>query len=659
MTREVSTLLSSSEPRTSVPAKVSIGHIQLRDLLLCPHEHGTVIYPQYQSILEHDLAHPHSTPRSILDLSYTPNSLSTLVNPDTGDTLLAAGGQEAELVLALYAPASAQPRGDSQSQHFGRHRWKYFERLEGASINNSVLLTSLSLTGSNESSVEPRVVISNNDRSVKFYDVAVRSTRHGSEGGSKRLQPAGQLNLGVPVNHSSISPDGRTLLSVGDSPDVFLHRITGGAHVKFSQMMKLSLSPYITAFPSYSYGSPSQFHGPTPVPASFSSSFSANGSKFAVASQEGVVVVWDVRSTKPLKVIQTDKSRGGAAASNSWPSGMAGGYLYEDWIRFPNKAPGWGVRSVKFSPRGAGREVLTFTEHTSLMHVMDARTFETEEIVRIPNTETPPTSRSGTARPRSISPLPRPASTNAPADAPLRTPPRIMLFSGALADTFRIPSSDSTGSDRRRLPGRRLQNREWSADEDGEGIVFIPPLGDREVDDDVRRLFQGRNALRAGRPEPTMLDDPDEPSRENEDRVEDDMDVDELESDCVSSYNPSRASSPSPPSNARAQSSSQVPTPTQLSSSVGRVEGPRRTSLLERRESSGPYISRRGSSQGLRRNRRAPESPESSDVEADIDIAGTCFDPSGEFIYAASSKGVFEWRVRGAEQKWWNDFTWA
>ena len=71
--------------------------------------------------------------------------------------------------------------------------------LEGASINNSVLLTSLSLTGSNESSAEPRVVISNNDRSVKFFDVAVRTTsRHGAE---KRLTLAGQLQLDVPVNH--------------------------------------------------------------------------------------------------------------------------------------------------------------------------------------------------------------------------------------------------------------------------------------------------------------------------------------------------------------------------------------------------------------------------------------------------------------------------
>lgn len=129
-------------------------------------------------------------------------------------------------------------------------------------------------------------------------------------------------------------------------------------------MTKLSLSPYISAMSSYSYGFVSPYQSVQPVPASFSSSFSANGSKFAVASQEGVVVVWDVRSTKPLKVIETDKARSGAS-SGRWATGMASGWVYDapwDWGRGQAKAPGWGVRSVKFSPRGVGREVLTFTE---------------------------------------------------------------------------------------------------------------------------------------------------------------------------------------------------------------------------------------------------------------------------------------------------------
>lgn len=121
---------------------------------------------------------------------------------ENGDTLLAAGGQEAELHLSLYAPMPLYSTGSGHTarepaQRYGRQRWKSEVTLDGASINNSVLLTSLSLTGSNESSAEPRVVISNNDKTVKFFDVATRGGKHGD----KRLSHAGHLRLDVPVNH--------------------------------------------------------------------------------------------------------------------------------------------------------------------------------------------------------------------------------------------------------------------------------------------------------------------------------------------------------------------------------------------------------------------------------------------------------------------------
>ena len=86
---------------------------------------------------------------------------------------------------------------------------------------------------------------------------------------------------------ASISPDGQTLLCVGDSPDVYLHRITGGSHITFSPIATLSLSSYI----QHSHDSVSGLSQVSSIPASFSTAFSADGSKFAVASQEGVVVV--------------------------------------------------------------------------------------------------------------------------------------------------------------------------------------------------------------------------------------------------------------------------------------------------------------------------------------------------------------------------------
>lgn len=86
-----------------------------------------------------------------------------------------------------------------------------------------------------------------------------------------------------------------------------------------------------------------------------------DGMKFAVASQEGIVAVWDIRSTKVLKVFHTDKTRpsgGGNGSATSWLSDDP-----LDWTRGSSKAPGWSVRNVKFGAGGhSGKEIMTFTE---------------------------------------------------------------------------------------------------------------------------------------------------------------------------------------------------------------------------------------------------------------------------------------------------------
>ena len=98
-----------------------------------------------------------------------------------------------------------------------------------------------------------------------------------------------------------------------------------------------------------------------------------------------------------MKVFQTDKMRGlgGGMERATIGNGSASGWLSDDpweWTR-GTKAPGWCVRSVKFnSGEGArlGKEVMAFTEHTSLVHVVDARTFETHDIIRVPTIHRPP-----------------------------------------------------------------------------------------------------------------------------------------------------------------------------------------------------------------------------------------------------------------------------
>ncbi|TFK93649.1 hypothetical protein K466DRAFT_80477 [Polyporus arcularius HHB13444] len=649
MARGLSTLLSSAEPCTEAPGNVTIGHVQLRDVTICPHEKGIVSYARNYSIVEHDLFTPNASPRRLVDLSFTPNTISALVLPESNDTLLAAGGQEAELHLSYYQSADHSTSTRRPSRRFGRRLWESKYILDHGSINNSVMLTSMNFTRSHQSAVEPRIVVSNNDRTVKFFDVAIRSSK-AVDDYEPRLLDIGQLRLDVPVNHSSISPDGRTLLCVGDSPEVYLHRITGGSRITFAPIATLSLSSYI----QHSHDATGGLSQVSSIPASFSSSFSADGSKFAVASQEGVVVVWDVRSTKPLKVFNTDKSR--SPSTGRIATGAASGWVYDapwDWARGGARAPGWGVRSVKFSPPGVGREVMTFTEHTSLLHVVDARTFETEEIVRMPTFDQPQLYHSSTIRPRSTSPTPRSSVTRSSTSTDSLAIPRIALFSGALEDTFRIPASDSSSSTswRTRRTRRRLSREDMDAEDDADSILVIPQLGDRQVENDVRRLL-GRHG---GRARSTVLDastDPREPldGAADRDREGDEMDVDELESDCLSSHAPSRSGSPAPAS--------------QLSSGARPLELLRsRPTLLARRESSGPYAASRWGVSSSRRHRRhagtSHEPDRDRDEEEEQDIAGMCFDPSGTFVYVASVKGVAEWRVRGAEQRWWAEPEWA
>jgi hypothetical protein len=151
---------------------------------------------------------------------------------------------------------------------------------------------------------------------------------------------------------ASLSPDGQTLLSVGDSPKVYLHHLSGGSRLTFTPITTLSLPPPDGTI----------YNTSSSLAASFSTAFSSNGTKFAVASQEGSVVVWDVRSSKPLKIFQTDKTRMPAGRSMN---GDASGWLSDDpwdWSRGGYHAPGWGVRSVKFGSSDSGREIMTFTE---------------------------------------------------------------------------------------------------------------------------------------------------------------------------------------------------------------------------------------------------------------------------------------------------------
>ncbi|KAL0067694.1 hypothetical protein AAF712_005134 [Marasmius tenuissimus] len=528
----------------------------------------------------------------------------------------------------------------------------------------------MNLSRSNESSVEPKLVVSNNDSTVKFYDVPVRVRN------TPRIdKEVGSLRLNVPVNHSSISPDGLTLLSVGDSSKVFLHRIDGGSRLTFTPIATLPMPPPDRSPLSFASAS---------LAASFSTAFSRDGMKYAVASQEGVVAIWDVRSSQPLKVFQTDKGRMPLEGGH-WSGGWLSDDPYE-WTRGNSKAPGWSVRNVKFGcggGSGVGKEVMTFTEHTSFLHVIDARTFESEEIVRVPpaprtstnshrqlSSRTPSQQNlhaSSQSRSRSRAfvsrPYQRPPRSN-PRHVPVSAtshigstrhdstiPPYVVQ---ALEDTFRISSRGSPDVSpssraiwRSRRPGsatQRSADGEYnderypgvSRDEE-EGLFVIPQLGDREVEENVRDFLNNYHGLARARALGGSGFSAGDPDGEEQDRR---MDVDDMEMenewDCVSSHVPSRSSTPPPsgsvPTSARSGSNNRWRAWTRVPREMYDEED----TEMEEHGTCGT------------------EEP-AADHKFDLDIAGTCFDPSGGYIYVATTESVSEWGVRGGEKRWWSD----
>lgn len=187
---------------------------------------------------------------------------------------------------------------------------------------------------------------------------------------------------------ASISPDGSTLLSCGDASAIYVHRIMpqhNGGSLVFEQLAKYdipmpspsslpspassTLQPEPVPYPPYafvdgiwvfatSYGRGR--YGCIAPPACFSTAWSADGSKFAAASQDGVVRVWDVRSGEPLPCGKWETGQGRSQLEAGESS--SGRRRADDWNEQMGGAPPWGVRTLKFAKNASGREVLVCTE---------------------------------------------------------------------------------------------------------------------------------------------------------------------------------------------------------------------------------------------------------------------------------------------------------
>ncbi|KAG8724140.1 hypothetical protein FRC09_000098 [Ceratobasidium sp. 395] len=435
--------LAHALPTGSAAANVKIGHVQLRDLVHSTGPRGRVAYVSDKCIKEVDVRRGTQTTRTLAALDFQPNCIA--LSPS--GLLLIAGGQRAELQVTTVAPP---PRPSSSGRKQSRSRYgtavsdergkpvkggysvvdesdeetdeeevddcmEWSRPGEGqatrtrrnevrggghrdlASINNHVLVlgdepTTGGVYGETQRNPEQtRIVVSNNDEYVRVYDVDTRESAGREWGG---LDLVGAVKLGTAANHVSFSPDGRTMLAVGD--DTRLQIFNANSRSRLVDFEHVG---------SYTSG----------TEPNFTSAWSASGLQFAAASQDGTVTAWDVRSSRPLAswhvpfrsgykpharplsppsapVPTRASMRMGSGAwrtyqTYQYDSRYAGAYMNtEQFMWDPStQGPGHGIRSLRFSPRGASApEMLVFAEHTSKVHIIDAQTFTSHQIIEVP-----------------------------------------------------------------------------------------------------------------------------------------------------------------------------------------------------------------------------------------------------------------------------------
>jgi len=281
------------------------------------------------------------------------------------------------------------------------------------------------------------------------------------------------------------------------------------------------------------------------------------------------------------------------------------------------------------------------SQHTSLLHLIDARTFETEQIVRMPDPTISCLRTSGGLGHRST------------------------RSESAISN---VPTTNSMG-----LPVLNIDGP-FSSDEelDDDGVVVIPRLGSSREEEDVSRLLR-RHGLRSARMRLRPTRRQSESQQERDEDMEmtdvdehenrgDDMEVDELETECLSSAAGSRAGSPTPMttyiSPSHTFSSPSLTTSTLSSGPPYVARRPRGTRTINP-VSANSVATLRVVANATRARRQEMLTEESLRAEDTLDLAGVCFDPTGSHVYVGSSKGIVEYRIKGAEKTWWSSTQWA
>ncbi|KAI8144395.1 WD40-repeat-containing domain protein [Fennellomyces sp. T-0311] len=147
------------------------------------------------------------------------------------------------------------------------------------------------------------------------------------------MEKVATLRMPTAMNHTSVSPDGQKMLMVGDNGTAYLYKISESGDYDQIASYQVSEEPALSC------------------------AWNQSSEKFAVTSQDGNVSVWMVGHGEPLCRIASSETRK------------------------TRKAP----RAIQFS-RGPV-DLLAYSEHVSTVNIVDTRTFESRQIVRLAPTD--------------------------------------------------------------------------------------------------------------------------------------------------------------------------------------------------------------------------------------------------------------------------------
>ncbi|BGP42132.1 hypothetical protein JCM10450v2_006218 [Rhodotorula kratochvilovae] len=495
----------------SVRATTTASHPQLRDLLVHTPEAGNAVaLVCYDSVCSVDLY--AARPPEYTPLKFSPSTIST------GCGLVAVGGQSSELALK-----SATPGADWCHQYLPATSTASstgVRTLHSGSINNSI-----HIAPSPHSPATPRLLVSSNDEAIRVFDVAgrppdfraakrrrerERRTRGSvvdaswaaerwsrsdecfldsdgdggspveecpsfDEGGECFLVPVPSVDirLRTAVNHCSVSPDGKWLVAVGDTNEVFLYDTRAAGY---------ELAHVFTASDD----------------ASFSTDWSEDNVTFAVASQDGFVHVYDLRALPSSSRPASPTLRG----AHSAPRKVAE-------LRTTQAGPPGAARKVRFSPGGKRIDagLMAFTEHRNRVHVVDARTFETFQILDVPSSS--PSSSSVSSSPPPLRPRPQP-----PPRRPARPPPPPRLPSGTHTprDERERDALEREMRERseRRFAEEEARLREWRVEAAERGREVIEGDGDARMREEEEAARESGESDEEGDAEEEEDDDDDD-----------------------------------------------------------------------------------------------------------------------------------------------------